>query len=362
MKILYLCPWPLKNVDFSAHEYPKTEFGYYTMKRKGIDIIPYAPERWRGVIKKCPSILSPVITQIGCLFHQKHIDVIYVGFDMHLLPLALARMLRLCKVPIFVLSHFTYNPHYTNHKLKRIYKSIERKIVFKYLDKLSFASQTLLDIAMEAGCVPIRHQNVANWGATLDFFNKKMYKKQPTESFFCAAGGMNRDYNTLIQVFEKMTFAECHIWGKYRDWTKDKVIPSNVHFIYNDEKNTYVETYQKLRDDYYNCKAILLPIDYLNDVPNGATVLVEALAMGKPIIITKSETNYIDVEKEGCGLTVQPHDVNDWVRVLTYLMEHPEECKRMGEKSYLLAQSKYNDDVFTNTIYSQIRELVGLKK
>ena len=67
-----------------------------------------------------------------------------------------------------------------------------------------------------------------------------------------------------------------------------------------------------LREYYYECIAVLLPIKQINDVPNGATVLIEALAMGKPIIVTDLDTNYINVEKEKVGLSVKENTPEGW--------------------------------------------------
>ncbi|RHL40631.1 glycosyltransferase [Bacteroides xylanisolvens] len=100
-----------------------------------------------------------------------------------------------------------------------------------------------------------------------------------------------------------------------------------------------------------------MPIDHANDVPNGATVLVEALAMGKPIIITEADTNYIDVEKEGVGLTVKRHDVDGWINAINFLVDNPQKVKSMGENAYLLAKSKYNDQSFANNILMQMKHV-----
>lgn len=51
--------------------------------------------------------------QIKLIRGGENYDVIYVGFDMHLLPLALFRLVGWVKTPIFVLSHFSYSTKYT---------------------------------------------------------------------------------------------------------------------------------------------------------------------------------------------------------------------------------------------------------
>lgn len=177
-----------------------------------------------------------------------------------------------------------------------------------------------------------------------------------------AAGGNNRDYHTLIEAFRKIPNATLLVFAKYKDYTKGEEIPTNVKFMNLAEGHSTEETYKIFRDYYYNSIAVCLPVDHINDVPNGATVLVEALAMGKPIIITEADTNFIDVEKEGCGLTVKSHDVESWVSALKYMLDNPDMVEAMGRRSYELAKSKYNDANFIETIYGQMRDLVNERK
>lgn len=168
---------------------------------------------------------------------------------------------------------------------------------------------------------------------------------------------MNRDYLTLIEAFRHIDLKKpgVKIFSKYRDYTKGQLLPPNISFENLMDGCSYYEAYVKLRYHYYNCIAVLLPIDYANDVPNGATVLVEALAMGKPIIITEADTNYIDVKKEGVGLTVKRHDVDGWINAINFLVDNPQKVKSMGENAYLLAKSKYNDQSFANNILMQMK-------
>ena len=360
MKILYLVPWPLqdkKSEDLTS--VVSTSFGYYTLKNHGIDIAWHTHNRNSWMYKLCKKChlpqLNQIFSQLSIVGKTTGYDVVYVAFDMHLLPLAILKTLKIIKTPILVLSHFAYSTQFTQSRWKRLYKRIERKIVYQAFEKISFACETLLDIAKQDYPVPNRHWCVANWGANLKFYNRSIFSEPPLEQYFVAAGGMNRDYRTLVESFRSIPKASLKVFAKYRDYTHD--IPHNVIFENLMRNSSYNEAYAKLRYHYYNSIAILLPIDYINDVPNGATVLVEALAMGKPIVITETETNYINVEKEGCGLVVKRHDVDGWVNAINFLLQHPEERKRMGERSFRLAIEEYNDEQFSHNILKQMAEI-----
>lgn len=360
MKILYVVPWnkPFKEVDIK--EIVNTQFGFYTMRNKGVDITWHSHNKSSLCYKICKWFKMPQLDQVFCQLSvvrkAKKYDVIYVGFDMHLLPLALLKILGLLKTPVFVLSHFSYSTHYTTSKWKKYYKNVERILVYRAFEKITFACDVLLNLAKEDYSVPQRHWNVADWGANLQFYDKSVFKKDASNQYFIAAGGMNRDYSTLIEAFGKCPKAKLRVYAKYRDYTKGKELPKNVYFGNLFNGRSYSDAYKALREEYYNAIAVLLPIDYINDVPNGATVLVEALAMGKPIVITEADTNYIDVEKEECGLTVKRHDVTGWMCAINFLMENPEKAKEMGEKAYQLAKGKYNDELFVSNLLEQMKQ------
>lgn len=366
MKILYIVPWPVPFEQTDIKEIVNTQFGYYTLKDENVDITWHTHNRSSLIYRICKALRMPqlnqIFSQLSVIGKEKDYDLVYVGFDMHLLPLAVCKLIGLVKKPIFVLSHFSYSTKYTDSTWKKGFKSIERKLVYKVFEKISFACDTLLNLAKDDFQVPQKHWNVANWGGNMFFYDRNLYKEKPLNKYFVAAGGMNRDYSSLILAFEKLPDEEVRIYAKYRDYTNGKPVPSNVVFGNLLKDRSFVDAYKALRDEYYNAIAVLLPIDYINDVPNGATVLVEALAMGKPIVITEAATNYIDVEKEGCGITVKRHDVDGWINAIKYLSVHPDKAKEMGEKAYLLAKNKYNDKLFAHNILRQMNEIINKKR
>ena len=173
MKILYLIPWPkpFEDTNIDLSEIVNTQFGYYTLRNEKIDIVWYTHSRTSHIYKICKFLKMPQLNQLFCQIKLirgggENYDVIYVGFDMHLLPLA---------------SHFSYSTKYTDSRWKKIYKKIERFFVYKAIDKISFACESLLEIAKEDYHIPIRHCNVANWGANLAFYNRGLYNSLQTE-------------------------------------------------------------------------------------------------------------------------------------------------------------------------------------
>lgn len=125
MKILYLIPWPkpFEDTNIDLSEIVNTQFGYYTLRNEKIDIVWYTHSRTSHIYKICKFLKMPQLNQLFCqiklIGEGENYDVIYVGFDMHLLPLALFRLVGWVKTPIFVLSHFSYSTKYTDSRWKK---------------------------------------------------------------------------------------------------------------------------------------------------------------------------------------------------------------------------------------------------
>jgi glycosyltransferase involved in cell wall biosynthesis len=93
------------------------------------------------------------------------------------------------------------------------------------------------------------------------------------------------------------------------------------------------------------------------DFGNGGTVMMESMAMRRPIIITSSRANLLDVKKEKIGLEVDYGDVNGWIEAILYLKEHNDEAKEMGERAYHLAKTRYNYNNYCKQLLFEIENL-----
>lgn len=64
--------------------------------------------------------------------------------------------------------------------------------------------------------------------------------------------------------------------------------------------------------------------------------------MGLPVIASNFPLWKEVVEGNNCGLTVDPLDPSEIARAVEYLIEHPEEARRMGENDRRAVQQKYD--------------------
>lgn len=86
--------------------------------------------------------------------------------------------------------------------------------------------------------------------------------------------------------------------------------------------------------------AILHPDpNYVNSLP---TKLFEYMAAGLPVVASNFPLWKEIVEGNRCGLCVDPLDPKAIAQAIQYLLEHPDEARRMGENGRRAVEEKYN--------------------
>ena len=159
-----------------------------------------------------------------------------------------------------------------------------------------------------------------------DHFYRPLAAVTPDPNQICAAGLEWRDYPTLIEAVSGMPelsvkLAAASPWSKGRNETEGRTLPPNV------EARRY--DYAGLRSLYAESSFVVVPL-YETDFQAGVTTILEAMAMGKAVIATRT-TGQTDVLQDGVtGLTVAPGDVGGWRTAITRLRTDNALRERLG--------------------------------
>lgn len=81
---------------------------------------------------------------------------------------------------------------------------------------------------------------------------------------------------------------------------------------------------------------------YPNHIEAMPNKIFECMACGVPLIASDFPLWRRIISDQGCGLVVNPVDVQEIANAIIYLMEHPEKARKMGERGRELARTKYN--------------------
>lgn len=288
------------------------------------------------------------------LFKQKF-DLLYAVSHRGLELIIFLRALGLYHKPI-VIWHHAAVIHPTNFFRRQM-----SKFFYKGIDKMLFFSEELIQRSLSTGKVKKQDVVLVHWGADLRYYSYlEKQEMQINDIRFISTGIENRDFFTLVSAFNRVN-AICDIytrpfWGRdYMAEVKNAMsINTNVHFKM---VNKSVPEMAQIVSLAY-C-VVICCLDYPYTV--GLTTLVEAMALGLPIIVTDNPTFEMDIEKEGAGIKVAYGDVDGWVKAINYVATHPVEAKEMGRKARLLAEKQYNLEILSKEVADVIQSF-SIKK
>jgi glycosyltransferase involved in cell wall biosynthesis len=99
---------------------------------------------------------------------------------------------------------------------------------------------------------------------------------------------------------------------------------------------------------------VVVPLQDL-DYDAGVTAIVEAMAMAKAVIVTRTR-GQVDVLRDGeQGLYVPPADPRAMRAAIEYLLARPEEADRMGKAGHALIKERHALDAYVAKLVGIVR-------
>ncbi len=190
------------------------------------------------------------------------------------------------------------------------------------------------------------------WGCDLGVLPRFQYRPES----FLSCGITHRDHHTLsLAAARSRQSIRVIIPGESTgvNWPPNvQVIDGGSGWNVHDKKVTF----QDLLHDHYAQSAgslIIIKKDPSEYTAVGCTQLLEAMAMARPVIVTRTGAlpGEIDVEKAGCGLHVPPEDPDALAEAMEFLATDPRRAQAMGEKGRQLAETHYNIQRFANDLH-----------
>jgi glycosyltransferase involved in cell wall biosynthesis len=147
----------------------------------------------------------------------------------------------------------------------------------------------------------------------------------PRRRMICSAGLEFRDYPTMVEAVRgldvEVVLAAASPWSKRRDASGDLDIPANVT----------VDRFglADLRALYASAELVVVPL-VDTDFQAGITTILEAMAMGKAIICTRTR-GQVDVIVDGTsGIYVPPGDAGALRAAIEQLLDDQDLAERLG--------------------------------
>jgi glycosyltransferase involved in cell wall biosynthesis len=275
-------------------------------------------------------------------------DVIYGVTSRDLFLLVWLRSLKLIHAKIVV---WVYSPPI---RMPRLHELFRPRIFNNGLDGVLCLTQKTAQAYTSVA--PRAKVQKVDWGADLHMFQPRGQAGE----YFLACGRTQRDYATLLAAAAHISFPLKLVVP--RDSFEKVKLPPTVEIVggpssaADDRGISYPELIER---HLANCRAVLIPLQEDQNTTAGLTNAIEALAVGKPVVMTRTGCLDLDVAGNGCGFYVNPGDVEGWTRAMHMLAQDSCLAVEMGRRGRIRAEEYYNTDRFGRDVCAFFDQICG---
>lgn len=177
----------------------------------------------------------------------------------------------------------------------------------------------------------------------------------PGGRLLCAVGWEERDYATMLEAVRELSVEVEVAVGSFELQSPEGAVkplpalpgaegmpvPPNVRLGQRDA--------QELRQLYSHARMVVVPLR-VADHDAGVTAATEAMAMGRPVVLTRTPGSEGLIEHGVHGLYVPPGDIQALRAAITRLLENEEEAERMGRAGRSRALERHALDLCTERL------------
>jgi glycosyltransferase involved in cell wall biosynthesis len=172
-----------------------------------------------------------------------------------------------------------------------------------------------------------------------------------------AAGREHRDYATLAKACANLEASVFVAAGSIHSPAANSADP--VEWPSNFEHG--FADYRKLRDLYGRASVVVVPL-METDFQAGVTTVLEAMAMGKAVIVTATRGQSGVVHDGLTGITVPPGDAAELRDAIRYLLENPSERRRLGWSAREAVLDGYTVEAYAERLANHLADLVQKRR
>jgi glycosyltransferase involved in cell wall biosynthesis len=289
-------------------------------------------------------LFGTAVTQALLAFRQhRRYDVVITDGEHIGIPLAL-----MLKAVGATVAHVTIGHRLSTPKKRPFFRWLR---VHSHMNRIALHSKLQYDIATTELGIPRDQVMVIPFQTDTAFWRPQSV---PEERLVSSAGLEHRDYRTLFQAVEGLdadvVIGAASQWSRQPNTAIGPEHPANVTVDSFD--------YAALRDVFARSSVVVVPL-FDVDFQAGITTILEAMAMGKAVVVTRAagQTDVVEDRRldtggtpagprplsllrelaqqaglpvEPNGLYVPPSDPAALRRAIEYLLDHPDERAQLG--------------------------------
>lgn len=186
---------------------------------------------------------------------------------------------------------------------------------------------------------------VVNSRVDTDFFRPD--PSVQIERMVSSAGAINRDFDTLIEAVVPLgvttKIAADTAWRYSAKTERRRTLPESV------EMRSW-GTYLNLRALYARSAVVVVPLH--REMLSGVTVALEAMAMGRPVILTRNPYVEDFIADGETGFFVPAHDAGALRARISELLEDPHRAVEMGARARKWVEEHFSLERYVSRILS----------
>jgi glycosyltransferase involved in cell wall biosynthesis len=268
-------------------------------------------------------------------------DVIFSDGEHVGVPLALMMRLRRLQTPHLMLGH-----HLTTDAKRRVLRVLRRQLE---IDRLLVHSSRQVELLVTELGFERSRVALVPYGVDPDFWSPS---SESEERLAVSVGREHRDYVTLARACgdlpARVFVAAGSLFSPSSRQDQPAAWPSNFEVGFASPTS--------LRDWYTRASVVVVPL-VPNDFQAGVTVILEAMAMAKPVVVTATAGQRDIIVDGATGVLVPPSDPDTLREVVNFLLAHPHERHRLGANAREAVLSHFSLNVYSDTLAQHLLEL-----
>jgi glycosyltransferase involved in cell wall biosynthesis len=253
--------------------------------------------------------------------------------------------------------------------------------VQSHISRIALHAQRQFDIGRADLGIPADQMALIPYQVDVEFWRPRIAVQE--ERLICSAGLEFRDYATLLRATEgldaQVVIGAASHWSKRRSGAQLAHCPPNVRVDAFD--------YLALRELYARSAIVVIPLED-TDFQAGVTTILEAMSMGKAVVVThtQGQTDVVEdrravtrgrhprrrplsflrsfarqagLDLEPSGFYVPPGDADALRQALVYLLDHPAERRRLGMAGRRTVERLATVDQFAARMRDLVEQSLG---
>lgn len=361
-RVLVLNNYPLEEVWEEVRRGEKPDHHLYGVNHFGelgfeVDILPALDSqrlsKWAKLFKRA---LWPI--PLGDLEHQwrawrrlNEYDLLYAPCGGETNLLAYLRAMGWLRTPIVSLQH-----HALNRGRLAWMREPWVQLQVRGTDAFPALSRLVADEINARHPLGRLKSSVVRWGPDATFYPAS----ESAGEGIVAAGRTGRDFLTFGRAASQTKYPTQIICMDYDLRPEFSEFAENVEVITS--KVGKALTYPEMMRHFRSARVLAIPLYDNSQSLAGLTGLLDALALGKPVIMTRHPLIDLDLESIGIGRWVAPGDVEGWRDAIRWFSTHAEDSREMGRRARALVDANFNSQTFAAdmaAIFNQVCEPCG---